>query len=319
MENQTTDPRDTLTGLLECYSPSGKEREAVEWLVARMQVLGYERTFIDPGGNAIGIIGKGERQILLLGHIDTVPGEIPVLLQTDQLYGRGSVDAKGSLATFVHAVANIGSIPGWQLIVIGAVDKERDSLGARYVMDQYKPNFAIIGEPSGWKRITLGYKGSAYAEVTVQRPQAHGAAQQKTACEAAFIAWASMHEWVSFFNQDRQRLFDRLLVSLNKFSSGTDHFENWAKLSIGARLPLDYSPTEWYAKLGDFFSPGSVDPVGYPIPAYRCEKNTPLVRAFLSGIRKQGGKPGFRTQDRHCRLEYRCAAVELPLHRLWAR
>ena len=36
-----------------------------------------------------------------------------------------------------------------------------------------------------------------------------------------------------------------------------------------------------------------VNPLGYPIPAYRADKNTSLVRAFLSAIREAGGKPNF--------------------------
>ena len=34
----------------------------------------------------------------------------------------------------------------------------------------------------------------------------------------------------------------------------------------------------------------------YPIPAYRAEKNTPVVRAFLRAIRASGGEPGFRVK-----------------------
>ena len=69
---------DTLVGLVSHYSPSGQEREAVEWLVTRMKSLGYEDAFVDEIGNAIGVMGKGPQQVVLLGHIDTVPGEIIV-------------------------------------------------------------------------------------------------------------------------------------------------------------------------------------------------------------------------------------------------
>jgi LysW-gamma-L-lysine carboxypeptidase len=37
----------------------------------------------------------------------------------------------------------------------------------------------------------------------------------------------------------------------------------------------------------------SVDRVGYPVPAWECEKNSSLVRAFLKGIRLEGGTPRF--------------------------
>src|SRR5262245_60268908 len=180
---------ETLIGLVSQYSPSGQERAAVEWLVARMKSLGYADAFIDEAGNAVGMMGQGPKQVVLLGHIDTVPGKIDVCENDGILYGRGSVDAKGPLACFVDAVAKVGVKEGWQFVVIGAVEEERDSEGARFVVDQYKPDFAIIGEPNQWDRVGLGYKGSAWANVIVKRRQAHTASGEQTAAEAAVEAW----------------------------------------------------------------------------------------------------------------------------------
>lgn len=293
MNSWQTEAQATLSGLVERYSPSGAEAGAVEWLVARMGALAFGRSYVDQAGNAVGLIGNGERQILLLGHIDTVQGEIPVRNEGDLLFGRGAVDAKGSLATFVHAVVEIGPVPGWQFIVIGAVEEERDSLGARHIVQQYRPEYAVIGEPSGWQRCTLGYKGSAGAHITTRCEQAHNASDKPNACETAFSAWGAIQDWASTYNQDRIRLFEQLHVSLNEFSSGSDGFENWARLTIGARLPLELSPQEWYGVLDHIGDQAVVKPQGHPIPAYRAEKNTPLVRALLSAVREQGGKPGF--------------------------
>src|SRR4030095_1893324 len=106
--------------------------------------LGYQDAYIDEAGNAIGVMGHGPKRVILLGHIDTVPGEIRVKQNGNLLYGRGSVDAKGSLACFVDAVAQVGVIDEWQFVVIGAVEEERDSQGARFVATQYKPDFGII-------------------------------------------------------------------------------------------------------------------------------------------------------------------------------
>ena len=250
---------DTLVGLVSQYSPSGQERGAVEWLVARMKSLGYDDAFIDEAGNAVGVMGKGPKQVVLLGHIDTVPGEIPVALtpnpspkgRGELLYGRGSVDAKGPLASFVDAVAKVGAKDGWQFVVIGAVEEERDSEGARFVVTQYKPDFAIIGEPNQWDRVALGYKGSAWADVTVKCEQAHTASGEVTAAEAAVEAWLKIKAYVDLFNADKPKAFDKLLLTLRGMESGSDDFEQWARLKVGVRLPVEVPPEDWYQILNE--------------------------------------------------------------------
>lgn len=291
---------ETLIGLVSQYSPSGQERGAVEWLVARMQSLGYADAFIDEAGNAVGVMGSGPRQVVLLGHIDTVPGEIKVTLTPNpspqgrgELYGRGSVDAKGPLACFTDAVAQVGAVEGWQFVVIGAVEEERDSDGARHVATRYKPDYAIVGEPNNWDRVALGYKGSAWANVTIRRGQAHTASGEQTACEAAIETWLAVKSFTEAFNAEKQRAFDKLIPTLRGMDSGQNGFEQWARLNIGVRLPLDVSPSDWYEKLSHAVKDVEVERLGFAVPTWACEKNTPLVRAFLSGIRSQGGEPRF--------------------------
>jgi [amino group carrier protein]-lysine/ornithine hydrolase len=314
---------ETLLNLVKIYSPSGSEQAAVTYLVSRMQALKFTRAFADEAGNAIGVMGSGPRQIILLGHIDTVPGEIPVRVETSEssdtspiLYGRGSVDAKGPLAAFTDAVAAVGALEGWQFIVIGAVGEEQDSPGARHILPRYHPEYAIIGEPSGWERVTLGYKGSAWAEITVRRPLAHTAGQGASACEIAVATWETLCERVGLMNRERPRAFDQVMPTLRRLDSGDDGFEEWASLLVGTRLPPDLPPEQWYGILEDCLpgqNPPQMNPdkkdlngfkkhnddqiamerKGFSIPAYQAEKNTPLVRAFLAGIREGGGQPGF--------------------------
>ncbi len=282
-----------MTGLVGHYSPSGSERAAVEWLIERMLTLGFNQAFIDGAGNAVGMMGDGPRQVVLLGHIDTFPGEIPVRVEAGTLFGRGSADAKGALACFVDAVAEVGAREGWQLVVIGAVEEERDSEGARYVAGCYAPDFAIIGEPNRWERVALGYKGSAWAEVSIRRPQSHSASAELTACEQAVDVWLRVKGYAENFNQDKAHAFEKVLTSLQAIESGEDEFQQWARLHLAARLPLEISPQEWYRLLAEITSPAKITPEGFPLPAWECQKNTPLVRAFLGAIRAQGGSPGF--------------------------
>jgi LysW-gamma-L-lysine carboxypeptidase len=289
----------TLLGLVRNYSPSGQEAGAVGWLVDRMDALGYTGAYVDKTGNAVGLMGEGATQIVLLGHIDTVPGEIPVRIcetgNDTNLYGRGTVDAKSPLAAFVDAVARVGPILGVQLVVIGGIDEERESIGARAIVNTYQPAYAIIGEPSRWDRITLGYKGSAWADVTVQRPMTHRANRAETAPEIAIGIWTQVQVWAATFNQGQARVFDQVTPTLSGFSSRQGSFVETATLNIGVRLPQGLNPTDWYRQLKAFASGagGEVHPTGFPISAYRAERKSLLVRAFSGGIRAAGGRPGF--------------------------
>ncbi len=291
----------TLWGLVSRPSPSGHEHEAAAWLVTRMQALGFTQAYLDEVGNAIGVMGTGPREIVLLGHIDTVPGHVPVRVETDAqgrrvLYGRGSVDAKGPLAAFVDAVAGLGPRAGWRLTVIAAVDEERDSVGARHVVPRHRPEYAIIGEPSRWSRVTLGYKGTAWARVRVEIALAHTAAQAPSACEIAADLWQQVRAWVAAENAGQAAMFDQLQVTLRDWASGTDGLHEWAEMRLGARLPLAWPPERWYSALKERLAnaPGAtVTPEGYAIPAYLADRRTPLVRAFLRAIRAQGARPGL--------------------------
>jgi LysW-gamma-L-lysine carboxypeptidase len=281
-----------LTGLLQIYSPTGSEAEAVDYLVAQMAAAGL-RANADEAGNAIGECGEGEEIILLLGHIDTVPGFIPVQRDGDRMSGRGAVDAKGPLATFAAAAARAApQLNNRRVIVIGAVGEEGDSRGAQYIKDRYRPALTIIGEPSGWEKITLGYKGSAWFEYRARRELAHTAAQNQSACEAAVAYWNAVTAWAAKRNLGVQRVFDQVSPTLRGMQSGADGFAETAELRFGVRLPPGMVVDELTEALRGLANEAELNLIE-GVAAYRGAKNTPLVRAFLASIRQAGGTPGF--------------------------
>jgi LysW-gamma-L-lysine carboxypeptidase len=115
--------------------------------------------------------------------------------------------------------------------------------------------------------------------------------------------------YVDSFNTGKQKAFDKLLFTLRGIESGSNDFEQWARLKVGVRLPLDVMPEDWYCVLNEtlrvFTGTSSsgmngehtlrvfVEPTGFAIPAWACEKNTKLVRSFLTGIRSEEGEPRF--------------------------
>ena len=289
-----------LEGLLKIYSPTGQEAEAVNYLVAQMRAAGLEG-FVDEAGNAVGMCGAGDEAVMLLGHIDTVPGFIPVTREEDRLTGRGAVDAKGPLACFVAAAVRLAEHMGLgehvdsplrrRLIVIGAVGEEGDSRGAHFIKGKYRPACTIIGEPSGWEKITLGYKGSAWFEYRVRRALAHTSAQHESSCEAAVSFWNRVSTWASARNL-HNKMFDQVNPTLREMKSDSDGFVECAKLKFGVRLPPGLSVPDLDTALRGLLEEAELTLLE-GTSAYRGEKNTPLVRAFLAAIRKAGGNPTF--------------------------
>ncbi len=96
----------------------------------------------------------------------------------------------------------------------------------------------------------MGYKGSAWANVTVKREQAHTASGEQTACEAAVDVWLAIKAFAESFNAGKQRAFDKILPTLHGMESGQDGFEQWARLNVGVRLPVErIAEEQWYLEL----------------------------------------------------------------------
>lgn len=285
-------PRDLLEGLLKIYSPSYREQDAVSYLIAQMNDAGL-RAFRDGAGSAVGIIGYGPREIVMLGHIDTHPGFVEVRRDGDLLYGRGAVDAKGPLCTFASAAARVGARPGWKIVVVGAVEEEcPTSKGAHFAKTQYQPAFAVVGEPSGWDRVTLGYKGSLWLEYTLTRNNAHSAGQARSVNEDAVEFWLRVKKFADEFNIGKTKVFDKLDPTLRGMNSENDGLYETARLVIGLRLPLDITVADLEARVRDMAGDAQIK-FDTETPAYRADKNNALVRAFLGSIRASGGTPGF--------------------------
>src|SRR5258708_2487352 len=169
-----------LRNILTIPSYSRQESALAHYLVEQAQQMGLHAC-IDDTGNLVASTHPAEcgvsmRPIILLGHMDTVGGVIPVRLQDGALYGRGAVDAKGPLAAFLCAAARLASLEpsgffAHPIIVPGAADAEPPpSRGAHAIVEHYQPPACIIGEPSGSQAVTIGYKGRLLVEYCLKRP-----------------------------------------------------------------------------------------------------------------------------------------------------
>lgn len=165
-----------LTQTVSINSVSMDETEAVDWLVSHCLGLGIA-AWRDDAGNFVASKGEGTDHLLLLGHIDTVPGPWQPLLNAEgHLSARGVVDAKGCLVNFIEALIAADVPAHGRLTVVGAVEEEvSSSKGAFHVRDTLVADAVVIGEPSRADTLTLGYYGLLKIRLLAAVPHAHSA------------------------------------------------------------------------------------------------------------------------------------------------
>ena len=285
-----------LEELVTIPSPSGEEAAAGEYLVERMTNLGF-RARRDEVGNAIGVVGNSDagREIVLLGHMDTVPGLIPVRKRGNLLYGRGTVDAKGPLAVFVLAAAQAAPrLNDARLVVIGAVEEEAHGRGARHLARAMPPPYcAIIGEPSHWEGITLGYKGMLTVDYRRVQPGGHSAGEIPGPAEKAVAFWNQLMTFAEEYNGACAGRFNTLDPALRDFRTFSDGLDDGAEMNIVVRIPPGIEAADLQDKMLTWCNGARLSFPGSD-PPFRSQKNVPPVRALLRAIRAEGGRPRFK-------------------------
>lgn len=287
-----------LMDLVSIPSLSGEESRAVGWLVDRMDEYGFDAR-IDGAGNAVGTLGTGPLEILLLGHIDTVPGEIPVRVERGVLHGRGAVDAKGPLATFIAGALKADVPDNVRLTVVGAVGEESyGSPGATWLREHHPaPEAVVIGEPSGWDGVVLGYKGSLSLQARYACEVTHSAGPEATAAETVTGFWAVVLHWLRQVNGDIEPGFYSLDGVLQHLDSGSDGLTEWASIGASFRLPPEIEAARVQSSVENIAREFGV-PVkwAFNAEAYRCDRRSPLVAAFNASIRAQNAKPRLKVK-----------------------
>ena len=130
------------------------------------------------------IKGEGSgRSLMLTGHMDTVPaydmsispfsGEI----KNGSVYGRGSCDMKGPLASMIMALIGIkrsGIKLKGDLIFAAVINEEQTSEGTEYIVrNGPKTDAAIVGEPTNMD-IAAGHRGLEWLEIKIKGKTTHG-------------------------------------------------------------------------------------------------------------------------------------------------
>ena len=273
-----------LERLVREYSPSGAEERAVREFCRIAVGLGY-RARMDRAGNGIALRGRGRPRIVFLGHIDTVPGRIPVGRRHGRVIGRGAVDAKGALAAALVAGSDFAG-PG-SLEVIASVGEETDSRGARALSRRRGVDAVIAGEPNRWDGVGVGYKGCFRLAATFRGPARHLSSPYPTSADRAL-------EWVarlraSAFPAPNASPFRSLVMKVAGVRTEVAT-RDATTVTIDVRLPPGTSFRNVLALVPRARGEPELRSIAR-IEPWESDARSPAVAALVAAIRAEGARP----------------------------
>src|SRR5467141_3738920 len=165
--------------LIDIPSVTGEEGEIGRFLGAYLSEQGYrvERPKVD--GERCNIVATTNRlpRIVLSTHMDTVPPHVASSEDDENIYGRGSCDAKGIIAAQIFAAEKLRSEGVNEIGFLFTVDEEMGSIGATAANAHplaAECRYLINGEPTDNKMAT-GTKGSLRFTISSTGRAAHSA------------------------------------------------------------------------------------------------------------------------------------------------
>ena len=117
----------------------------------------------------------GKPLVTLSTHMDTVPPFFPSREDADFIWGRGSADAKGIIASMIGATQGLLEDGARNFALLFVVGEERNSAGAYAAAENPRgSHFLINGEPTE-NKLALATKGIIRFEVEARGKLAHSA------------------------------------------------------------------------------------------------------------------------------------------------
>ncbi|KAK5693685.1 hypothetical protein LTR97_010254 [Elasticomyces elasticus] len=164
-------------------SITGNEKAVGDFLVSSFKSWGFsvEKQYVEEKPDRFNVLAwpgkqKEHAKVLVSSHIDTVPPFYPYKHHKDVISGRGSVDAKGSVASQIIAVNSLlesGKISPDDIALLYVVGEEVGGEGMRAANDLgLKPHSIVFGEPTEGK-LASGHKGNLMVQLTAKGKAAH--------------------------------------------------------------------------------------------------------------------------------------------------
>lgn len=295
---------------------SAGEGEIARWLASTCESLDLEVRLQETATDRPNVIarwrGSGSgKSLLLTGHTDTVGIEnmqgdpFDARIENGRLYGRGSFDMKGGLASILGAVAALrsgGFVPEGDLWLGFVTDEEYASIGTDALVKEVRADAAILTEPTSCQ-ICVAHKGFAWLTITTQGFAAHGSLYTDgtdaiTHMGRVLSALETMERDV--LPQRQHPLLGRPSVHASLISGGLglSTYPDSCQLRIEHRLLPDETGDQvlqlWKTTLRDM---GANDPqfqadvtLDFYRPGLEVERDAPIVQALHNTVVQVTGR-----------------------------
>jgi acetylornithine deacetylase len=171
------DPIALTRRLIDIESISGNEGAVGAEIYEELCRLGYSAHKMPVAHerfNVVATIEDIKPDLVFSTHMDTVPPFISSSEDHDNIYGRGSCDAKGIIVAQIAACQRLRK-EGMAVGMLFLVGEERDSLGAKVANENpLGSRFLINGEPTE-NKIATASKGALRLQLTTRGKMAHSA------------------------------------------------------------------------------------------------------------------------------------------------
>lgn len=218
----------------------------------------------------------------------------------------GVLIAKGSFATFLCGAALSSNLP-IRIVVIGAVEEESTSRGAKYVRDRYDPDAVFIGEPSGSNGVVIGYKGQVKGTYSLACAAGHSAGPMDNAAVKFLEFWDCLQSYCSEPIQST-RIFDDFTPQIVSVSGD----QSFARLSFDLRVPPSVDIPSFLKFTAGFQGTGTliIDEI---MPAAVYSQNCTPAKSLRRAIRTAGLSPKVKVKTGTCDMNTVCDVWTCPI------
>jgi acetylornithine deacetylase len=171
-----TDVAGLTRDLVDIDSTTGREHEVATWLAAFLHDRGYRVSEQPIGDGRFNVFAQLEAppRVVFSTHFDCVPPFVRSRQEGGVIFGRGSCDAKGILASQVVAVERLRAGGESRLALLFVAGEERGSDGARVANDHAPEGvkFLVNGEPTE-NRLGIATRGVLRVKLRADGRAAH--------------------------------------------------------------------------------------------------------------------------------------------------